>query len=75
MQARIFRKQPAPAEVALQLLHWRRREPNRYARSGHRRVEVLTGPSQRRRWSAESKGQVVAESLAPGARPSEVARR
>ena len=38
-------------------------------------MEVLTGPGRRRRWSAESKAQVVAESLAPGARPSEVARR
>ena len=45
------------------------------ARGGYRRVEVLTGPGRRRRWSAESKAQVVAESLAPGARPSEVARR
>jgi transposase len=44
-------------------------------RAGYRRVEVLTGPGRRRRWSAESKAQVVAESLAPGARPSEVARR
>ncbi len=45
------------------------------ARAGYRRIEVLTGPGRRRRWSAESKAQVVAESLAPGARPSEVARR
>ncbi len=45
------------------------------ARAGYRRVEVLTGPGRRRRWSVESKAQVVAESLAPGARPSEVARR
>ncbi len=45
------------------------------ARAGYRRVEVLTGPGRRRRWSAESKARVVAESLAPGARPSEVARR
>ena len=45
------------------------------ARAGYRRVEVLTGPGRRRRWSAESKAQVVAESLVPGARPSEVARR
>lgn len=45
------------------------------ARAGYRRVEILTGPGRRRSWSAESKAQVVAESLAPGARPSEVARR
>ena len=45
------------------------------ARAGYRRVEVLTGPGRRRRWSAEDKGRVVVESFAPGARPSEVARR
>ncbi len=45
------------------------------ARAGYRRVEVLTGPGRRRRWSPEDKAQVVAESLVPGARPSEVARR
>lgn len=27
-----------------------------------RRIEVLTGPGQRRRWSAEAKAQIVAES-------------
>jgi len=27
-----------------------------------RRIEVFTGPSQRRRWSAEAKAQIVAES-------------
>ena len=48
---------------------------NDNARAGYRRVEILTGPGRRRRWSPESKAQVVAESLAPGARPSEVARR
>ena len=40
-----------------------------------RRVEVLTGPSRRRRWSAEEKARIVEETLAPGARVSEVARR
>ena len=45
------------------------------ARAGYRRVEVLTGPGRRRRWSVESKARVVAEGLVPGARPSEVARR
>ena len=45
------------------------------ARAGYRRVEMLTGPGRRRRWSPEDKARVVAESLAPGARPSEVARR
>jgi len=42
---------------------------------GYRRVEVLTGPGRRRRWSDESKARIVAETLAPGAVVSEVARR
>jgi transposase len=45
------------------------------AKGGYRRIEVLTGPGRRRRWSAEEKGRIVAETLAPGARVSEVARR
>jgi transposase len=45
------------------------------AKAGYRRVEVLTGPGRRRRWSAEEKARIVAETLAPGARVSEVARR
>jgi transposase-like protein len=40
-----------------------------------RRVEVLTGPGRRRKWSAAEKGRIVAETLEPGARVSEVARR
>jgi transposase len=39
------------------------------------RVEVITGPERRRRWSDEQKRAIVAESLAPGAVISEVARR
>lgn len=45
------------------------------AKGGFRRVEILTGPTRRRRWSAEDKARVVAETLVPGARVSEVARR
>jgi transposase len=45
------------------------------AKGGYRRVEILTGPGRRRRWSAEEKARIVAETLAPGARVSEVARR
>lgn len=45
------------------------------AKSKYRRVEVLTGPGRRRRWSAEEKARIVEETLAPGARVSEVARR
>ena len=39
------------------------------------RVEVITGPQRRRRWSAEQKRTIVAESLAPGAVVTEIARR
>jgi len=39
------------------------------------RVEVITGPERRRRWSEEQKRAIVAASLAPGAVVSEVARR
>jgi transposase len=36
---------------------------------------VLTGPERRRRWSAAEKVGMVEESLAPGSRVTEVARR
>ncbi len=39
------------------------------------RVEVITGPERRRRWSAEQKQAIVAASLAPGAVVTEIARR
>ena len=39
------------------------------------RVDIRTGVGRRRRWSAEEKGCIVAESYAPGAVASEVARR
>ena len=42
---------------------------------GNRRIELLTGPDRRRRWSAEEKARIVAETLAPGARVADVARR
>jgi transposase len=38
-------------------------------------VTVLTGPERRRRWTCAEKLRIVAESLAPGARVSEVSRR
>jgi transposase len=40
-----------------------------------RRLEVINGALGRRRWSAETKARIVAESLAPGVVISEVARR
>jgi transposase len=44
--------------------------------SGRRgRIDIQVGPGHRRRWSDEAKGRIVAESFAPGAVVSEVARR
>ena len=54
------------------------------ARSGHtsshmttraRRIEVITRGERRRRWPIEEKREIVAESLRPGIRPSEVIRK
>ena len=42
---------------------------------GYQRVEVLTGPGRRRTWDGVTKARVVAESYAPGAVVSAVARR
>ena len=39
-----------------------------------RRVEIFTGAGRRRTWSTEDKAQIVAESMAPGASVSAVAR-
>jgi transposase len=49
-------------------------------RSGHKgshmtapqRIEVITRGERRRRWSIEEKREIVAESLVPGVRPSEI---
>jgi transposase len=40
-----------------------------------RRAEVLGSVVRRRRWTAEQKGRIVAEAVAPGAVISRVARR
>lgn len=40
-----------------------------------RRMEIFTGAGRRRSWSAEDKARIVAESMAPGANVSAVARR
>ena len=45
------------------------------SKGGFRRIEILTGPARRRRWSSDEKVRIVAETLAPAARVSEVARR
>jgi transposase len=42
---------------------------------GYRRIEVLTGPGRRRKWSDDEKARIVAETLEPGAVVTEVARR
>ena len=39
------------------------------------RVEVLGGLERRRRWSPDDKARIVEETLAPGAKVTEVARR
>ena len=45
------------------------------AKAGYRRVEVLTGPGRRRRWSDEEKARILGETLVAGASVSAVARR
>jgi transposase len=45
------------------------------AKGGFRRVAILTGPARRRRWSADQKACIVAETMEPGARVADVARR
>jgi transposase len=42
---------------------------------GYRRIELLTGPGRRRRWSDDDKARIVAETAQPGAVITEVARR
>ena len=42
---------------------------------GYRRIEVLTGPGRRRKWSDDDKARIVAETARPGAVVTEVARR
>ena len=45
------------------------------SRKGVSRVEVLDGPTGRRRWPDEVKARIVAESLLPGARVCDVAEK
>lgn len=41
----------------------------------YRRIELITGETRRRRWTAEEKAGILAESFQPGAKVSDVARR
>jgi len=43
------------------------------AKGGYRRLEMLTGPGRRRKWSDDDKAKVVAETLERGAVVAEVA--
>jgi transposase-like protein len=45
------------------------------AKAGFRRIEVLTDPPRRRRWSEEEKARIVAATLRAGATVMEVGRR
>ncbi|MBW4091719.1 MAG: transposase [Proteobacteria bacterium] len=45
------------------------------AKGEFRRIELLTGPAGRRRWSEAEKARIVAETLVPGAVVSAIARR
>jgi transposase len=38
-------------------------------------AEILTAPERRRRWTSEQKLALVAETLRPGASPTQIARR
>src|SRR5215475_5709002 len=53
------------------------RVPSNLPVDGHsfRRLEVLTGTPRRRHWSNAQKAAIVAESLTPGVRTSEIALR
>ena len=48
---------------------------NHDAKGEYRPVDVQPGSLRRRRWSAEEKARIIEETLVPGARLSEVARR
>lgn len=50
-------------------------DTNEAAQRPRGRAEVLGGVVRRRRWTAEEKGRIVAEAIAPGAVISRVARR
>ena len=45
------------------------------SRKGVSRIEILDGPTGRRRWPDDVKARIVAESLLPGARVCDVAQK
>jgi transposase len=47
---------------------------HRHEGSDYRRIELITGLSRRRRWTADEKAAIVTESLQPGVNISELAR-
>ena len=47
----------------------------RHQAQGYRRIELITGDTRRRRWMAQEKAEILAESFRPGASVAEVARR
>lgn len=47
----------------------------RHQAQGYRRIELITGDTRRRRWTAQEKAVILAESFRPGASVAEVARR
>ena len=51
-------------------MHQQRHEGGEY-----RRIELITGTTRRRQWSAAEKAAIVAESLVPGINVSALARR
>jgi transposase len=50
------------------------RHQHRQEGGEYRRIELITGALRRRRWSAEEKAAMVAESLQPGVNVSDLAR-
>lgn len=50
-------------------------QDNHNDKDRYRRIELITGTARRRRWSAEERARIVAESFAPGVNISAVARR
>ncbi len=50
-------------------------DQGRHQGESYRRIEVITGPVRWRRWTTDEKAQILMESLAKGARISDVARR